>query len=233
MGTNLLFFKRFPGSQAAQWLSIQCNQCYKHCLCYTLVHCQDPTQINLTQPEKSLRNKREGEGARRNPQIPRNTMLNPPTWSAKQKPAQTKYKPRLHSQNNQTAEGQIIWNVHIAAGRTCLQPACGGEEERCLPAWAHLGSSETLVLLGITGVTSQEGAHSLHRCWLVAAIPDASLVLFLSAHTGMPLQFVGWVTGIMERHLWRLQQAYTWGGRAKALKNFKGFFSSHSMSDPF
>lgn len=138
MGTNLLFCKRFSGSQAAQWLSIQCNQCYKHCLCYSLVQCQDPTQINLTQPEKSLRNKREGEGARRNPQIPRNTMLNPPTWSAKQKPAQTKYKPRLHSQNNQTAEGQIIWNVHIAAGRTCLQPAHGGEEEWCLLARAPL-----------------------------------------------------------------------------------------------
>lgn len=190
MGTNLLFCKRFSGSQAAQWLSIQCNQCYKHCLCYSLVQCQDPTQINLTQPEKSLRNKREGEGARRNPQIPRNTMLNPPTWSAKQKPAQTKYKPRLHSQNNQTAEGQIIWNVHIAAGRTCLQPAHGGEEEWCLLARAHLGSSETLLLLEITGGTSWERAHSLHSCWLAsvclaAATPDASPVLFLRAHTGI------------------------------------------------
>lgn len=184
MGTNLLFCKRFSGSQAAQWVSIQCNQCYKLCLCYTLVHCQDPTQINLTQPEKSLRTKREKQRARRNPQIPRNTMLNPPTWSAKQKPAQTKYKPRLHSQNNQTAEGQIIWNVRIAAGRTCLQPARREEEEPCLPAWTYLGSSEILVLLGITGVSSWERAHHPHSFWLAslcleAAIPDASLVLFL------------------------------------------------------
>lgn len=153
-------------------------------------------------------------------------MFNPPTWSVKQKLTQTKYKPRMHSQNNQTAEGQTIWNTHITAGRACLQPACRGEEEWFLPAWTQWESSQTLVLLEITGMTRREEAHNLHSCWLAflclaGASSDGSLALFLPAHTWMSLQFVGWVRGVREGRLCGTQQAYTWDRWTKALKNFK------------